>query len=178
MTERFFVLTGGPGSGKSTLIDRLAEDGLARSEEAGRGVIRDQMAVGGLALPWKDPGLFAELMLCWELRSYRMAQDAEGPVLFDRGVPDIVGYLRLEGRAVPDHVAEAARLFRYNRRVFIAPPWPEIYEHDGERRQSLDEAERTYASMVETYAEYGYELVELPRAPVEERARFVLERLG
>ncbi|MFI0355198.1 AAA family ATPase [Actinomadura sp. 9N407] len=178
MTERFVVLTGGPGSGKSTLIDRLAGYGYARSEEAGRGVIRDQMAIGGPALPWNDPGLFAELMLSWELRSYRMAEAAEGTVLFDRGVPDIVGYLRLEGLPVPDHVAGAARRFRYRSTVFIAPPWPEIYEHDGERRQSLDEAERTYAAMVETYRGYGYELIILPRVSVEARARFVVERLG
>jgi hypothetical protein len=31
------------------------------------------MAIGGSALPWADPALFAELMLCWELRSHRMA---------------------------------------------------------------------------------------------------------
>ncbi|GAA2429496.1 AAA family ATPase [Actinomadura vinacea] len=172
------VVTGGPGSGKSSLIDHLEKAGFARSEEAGRGVIRDQVAVGGPALPWNDPGLFAELMLSWEMRSYALAAEGAGPVFFDRGVPDVVGYLRLEERPVPAHVAEAARRFRYHRRVFVAPPWPDIYRRDEERKQSLDVAERTYESMVETYREYGYELVELPRSPVEERARFVLESLG
>ncbi|MFB4320212.1 AAA family ATPase [Actinomadura sp. 21ATH] len=177
MNDRFVVFTGGPGSGKSTLIDLLAGDGYARSEEAGRGVIRDQVAIGGRALPWADRELFAELMLSWELRSYGMAEAAAGTVLFDRGLPDVVGYLRLEGLPVPDHVAEAARRFRYHRRVFVAPPWPEIYERDVERRQSPEVAERTHASMVETYEEYGYELVTLPRVPVGERARFVRDHL-
>ncbi|XVQ11330.1 AAA family ATPase [Spirillospora sp. CA-255316] len=178
MSERFVVLTGGPGSGKSTLVERLEEAGFARSDEAGRGVIRDQVAIGGPGLPWKDPDLFAELMLAWELRSYGLAAASSGPAFFDRGVPDIVGYLRLEGRPVPAHVAEAARAFRYHRRVFVAPPWPEIYRRDEERKQSPEVAERTHASMVETYREFGYELVELPRVPVEERARFVLDALG
>ncbi|WP_067182999.1 AAA family ATPase [Microtetraspora niveoalba] len=173
----FVVITGGPGSGKSTLIDRLEHAGFARSQEAGRSIIRDQTEIGGRGLPWLDPDLFAELMLCWELRSYRLADDHAGPVFFDRGLPDIVGYLRLEGRAVPDHVHAAALAFRYHPRVFIAPPWPEIYRRDDERRQSLDEAERTYASMVATYTDYGYELVPLPRGPVEERLRFVTARL-
>jgi predicted ATPase len=176
--ERFFVLTGGPGSGKSTLIAALERAGYARSVEAGRGVIQDQVAIGGQALPWSDPPAFAELMLGWEMRSYHMARHETGPVLFDRGMPDVVGYLRLLGLPAPMHMDKAARMFRYNRRVFIAPPWPEIFRQDGERRQDLDEAVRTYEAMVATYGDYGYELVEVPRASVEERARFVLERIG
>ena len=91
--QDFFVITGGPGSGKSTLLDRLEQDGFARSTEAGRGIVQDQMAIGGSALPWDDKVLFAELMLCWEMRSHRLATQhaAIGPILFDRGVPDIIG---------------------------------------------------------------------------------------
>jgi predicted ATPase len=36
-----FVITGGPGSGKSTLIDALERAGFARSIEAGRAIIQD-----------------------------------------------------------------------------------------------------------------------------------------
>jgi predicted ATPase len=177
-TERLFVLTGGPGSGKSTLIEALERAGYARSVEAGRGIIQDQVAIGGRALPWRDPPAFAELMLCWEMRSYNTALEQAGPVFFDRGVPDVVGYLRLLGLSVPAHVAKAAETFRYNRRVFIAPPWPKIFQQDSERKQSFDEAVRTYEAMVATYGDYGYELIELPLATVEERLRFVMEKAG
>jgi predicted ATPase len=108
---QFFVITGGPGSGKSTLIDALQARGFARSMEAGRGVIQDQVAIGGRALPWSDPVAFSELILSWELRSYRMAQDYPGLVFFDRGIPDVAGYLRLLNRRVPDHVDKAPKLF-------------------------------------------------------------------
>ena len=177
-SEQFVVITGGPGAGKSTLIDHLQGMGYARSVEAGRGIIQDQTAIGGSALPWADPALFAELMLCWELRSYRMAGGRAEQVLFDRGVPDIVGYLQLEGLPVPDHIHAAAKRFRYHRRVLIAPPWPEIYGQDSERKQSYAEAERTYESMLATYTAYGYEPVHLPLASVTERARFVIDFLG
>ena len=176
--ERFFVLTGGPGSGKSTLIDALQHAGFRRSVEAGRGVIQDQMAIGGRAVPWADPAIFAELMLCWEMRSYQMASQQSGPIFFDRAVPDVVGYLRLMKLPVPDYIEKAAKIFRYNRRVFIAPPWQEIFRQDQERKQDFDEAVRTYAALAATYAGFGYELVELPRAPVAERVRFVLETIG
>lgn len=176
--DRLFVVTGGPGSGKSTLIDALAAAGYPRTVEAGRGIIQDQAAIGGNALPWRDPALFAELMLCWEMRSYHMAGAQAGPVLFDRGVPDVLGYLRLLGRKVPEHMARAAAIFRYNRRVFIAPPWREIFRQDAERKQSFDEAVRTYEAMVAIYRDLAYELVELPPATVAERVRFVIDGIA
>jgi len=171
-------LTGGPGSGKSSHLDALEQAGYSRSAEAGRGVIQDQIAIGGSALPWADKAAFAELMLSWEMRSYHLAERSTGPVFFDRGVPDVVGYLRLSALPVPDSVDRAARLFRYNGRVFIAPSWQEIFRQDRERKQTFAEAIRTYEVMVSTYADYGYELIELPRATIEERLRFVLLHSG
>jgi predicted ATPase len=176
--ERFYVITGGPGSGKSSLVEALHHRGYARSIEAGRGIIQDQMAIAGRALPWSDPVLFAELMLCWEMRSYQIAREVAVPVFFDRGVPDVLGYLRLLGIPACEHVKKAAELFRYNHTVFIAPPWREIFCQDQERKQGFDEAIRTYDSMVAIYTELNYELIELPRAPIEERIDFILDRIG
>ena len=123
-SEHFYVITGGPGSGKTSLIDALAARGYQRSFEAGRALIQQQVAVAGRALPWADRLLFSELMLSWEIRSYQMAEKIPGLVFFDRGVPDVEGYLRLLKVPVPEHIRKAAEIFRYNRRVFLAPPWP------------------------------------------------------
>ncbi|MBB6464589.1 putative ATPase [Aminobacter lissarensis] len=174
-SNRFFVLTGGPGSGKTTLIEALAAAGFATSVEAGRGIIRDQMAISGTALPWHDRALFAELMLSWAIRSHAIAATTSGPVFFDRGVPDVIGYLRLVSLPVPAHVEKAAEEFRYNRKVFILPHWPEVFTQDSERKQDEDEARRTYASMAETYAACGYDLVEVPKTSVAERLAFLLD---
>lgn len=174
----FHVIAGGPGSGKTTLIDALAEAGFARTIEAGRAIIQDQTAIDGPALPARDPVLFAELMLSWELQSLRSAQAQSGPVFFDRGVPDIAGYYRLIGRTVPLHVTKAANHFRYNRRVFAAPPWPEIFGHDTERKQTFDEAVRTFEAVTGAYRDFGYELVPLPLLSVPDRVKFVLDAVG
>ena len=100
------------------------------------------------------------------------------PVVLDRGVPDVVGFLRASGLPVPAHIDAAARTRRYNPRVFLAPYWEEIYTRDPERRQSPDLAQATEAVMRDTYAGYGYRLVELPRATVEKRVDFVRHHLG
>jgi len=175
-TDRFFVLTGGPGSGKTTLIEALKAKGFATAPEAGRGIIRDQMAIGGPALPWQDRALFAELMLSWELRSWHAAHAGPSQVFFDRSVADTIGYLRLCGLPVPDHTGGAEIPFCAPR--FRAPPWPEIFTQDEERKQTLDEAERTFRSVTGVYAELGYELVPLPLVSVEERVGFVLDQAG
>ena len=175
--DRFVVVTGGPGSGKSTLIDALQQAGFGRTVEAGRGIIQDQVAIGGRALPWIDPSLFAEMMLAWEMRSYRWAEQQAGTIFFDRGVPDVAGYLRLMKLPVPESVEKAVATFRYHSRVFIAPPWEEIFQQDRERKQDFAEAVRTYEVLATTYREYEYELAELPRSSVEERVRFVRERI-
>lgn len=176
--DRFFILTGGPGSGKTTLIAALAAQGIRHMPEAGRAIIQGQAAIGGSALPWADRLAFAELMLSHEMRSYREAQEFSGPVLFDRGVPDVIGYLRVSDLPVPPHIEQAAQRFRYHRRVFIAPPWPAIFARDAERKQSLAEAEATYRAMVAVYSGLGYELLPLPFAPVPERVEFVRKIIG
>jgi predicted ATPase len=175
---RFFVITGGPGAGKTTLIEALARDGFTVSHEAGRRIIREQQAANGRALPWIDPLLFAQAMLASDIAAYDAMRGAPHPVVFDRGIPDVIGYLRLEGIAVPEPMLHAARSYRYQPRVFICPLWPEIYSTDSERRQSLDVAERTYRAMADVYTEFDYDLVAVPRVSVEERVRFVREAIG
>ena len=176
-STRLIVLTGGPGSGKSTLLDALANAGHTIAPEAGRAVIRQQMAIDGPALPWRDRAAFAEAMLAWDLRSYEEKAGRVEPVFFDRGIPDVAGYLSLCGLLIPQHISRACAVFRYNPLVFVAPPWREIYANDAERRQDWDEAVRTHAVMVDTYRALGYETMELPRTDVAERVSLVLDLL-
>ncbi|GAA0305499.1 AAA family ATPase [Sphingomonas oligophenolica] len=176
-TDRLFVITGGPGSGKSTLIEALAVAGVATSAEVGRAIIREEMAAGGSALPWADELAFAERMVVREVAAHAEALASGLTVVLDRGVPDVVGFLRVSGLPVPPHIDAAARSCRYNPHVFIAPYWDAIYTGDRERRQTPAVAEATHAIMAETYRDYGYTLIELPRVPVAERLRFVVDRL-
>jgi predicted ATPase len=172
-----FVITGGPGAGKSTLLEALATVGIMHMPEAGRAIIQDQVAIGGDALPWRNREAFAELMLSWELRSWHEAAEVVGPALFDRGVPDVIGYRRVAGLSVPDYVWRAAEQFRYASTVFVAPPWEAIFSGDAERKQCFAEALATWEAMVTTYTELGYTLVELPRASIVKRVAFVREKL-
>ncbi|WP_370206427.1 AAA family ATPase [Pararhodobacter marinus] len=177
MNDRLFVLTGGPGSGKTTLLSALAQRGLATMPEAGRAIIQDQTRIGGTGWHGQDRRLFAELMLGWEMRSWHEAQGIRGPVIFDRGIPDVIGYLQLYEGEVPPHVHAAAEIYRYRPTVFLAPPWPEIFGQDAQRGQDFDEAVATAEAMAQAYAMAGYDLLPLPLDTVEARVDFVLEVL-
>ena len=130
--------------------------------EAGRADIRAQGAAGGAALPWEDREAFADLMLERDLCFYEQARLLTGAILFDRGIPDIIGYRRLCGFAIPDGLTRAAKTHRYNRHVFIAPPWADIYSNDTERKQDWAEAVATHDAMARVYDNLGYILVPLP----------------
>ncbi|TCO53479.1 putative ATPase [Actinocrispum wychmicini] len=171
------IITGVAGGGKTTLINALRSLGYACVPEAAREIIRDQMTIGGRALHQVDPELFAEIMLSWEVRSYREATQLSGVVLFDRGIPDLIGYHRLIGLSVPPYVIAATNMYRYHTRVFVAPPWPEIYVNDEERTHGFDEVLRTHEAIASAYIEHGYEPIILPKVSVAERVAFVRQYL-
>ena len=173
--SNFFVITGGPGAGKTSIIERLAARGFPTVAESGRDILRQQAAIGGNATHSGDAAMYTELMLARGMTDYeRMLGETDGPVFFDRGVTELVGYCRLIGIPVPDHVRRAAGLYRYNPLVFVAPHWPEIYANDALRRQDAAEAVRTSELAVAAYTEFGYRTVEIPKLPVMERAAFVV----
>ncbi|OWU66537.1 ATPase [Roseovarius sp. 22II1-1F6A] len=173
MSDHFFVVTGGPGAGKTSLITEFSRRGFHTIPESGRAIIREEVASGGDALPWAGRMAYAERMLEHDLRAYSAAQSLSGPVIFDRGIPDVLGYLTLCGLPVPPHIAAAAKATRYNARVFLAPYWNEVFTQDTERKQTRTEAEATCAAMRETFTALGYQITELPRADIATRADFV-----
>jgi predicted ATPase len=171
------ILSGGPGAGKTTMLEELSRRGYRCVDEVAREIIREQMTQGGRALPWGDREAYARLMLSESIASYLEHAEYPGLTFFDRGVPDTLAYIRLMGLGLEQENIEACSRYRYWRQVFLAPPWAEIYETDSERRQPYEEAVRTYGRMIEVYSECGYECVELPKSTAPLRADFILSTL-
>ncbi|MEX0956087.1 MAG: AAA family ATPase [Rhizobiaceae bacterium] len=176
--ENLFVVTGGPGAGKTTLLKAAARAGYRIAPESGRAIITLQEAIGGRALHHLDNAVYAELMLDRDLQNHQALAALGDTALFDRGIADLVGYCRLVGIEDAGHFRRAAELFRYNRKVFVAPPWRDIYVRDAQRRQGWDEAVHTYECIAGAYTELGYDLLELPLAAVAERLAFLEDEIA
>ncbi|MET7866498.1 AAA family ATPase [Micromonospora taraxaci] len=176
--SRLVVITGGPGSGKTALVDALHLAGFRAVPEAGRAIVTDQRAIGGRLLPWNDPALFDELVLAMGMRAHEDACAIGGTAFFDHAIPCTVGFIRARAEPVPAHFHAAVARFRYHPTVFVAPPWRAIYRRDEARWESFEQAQGIHAAIVEAYREVGYRCVELPRADVATRVRVVLDRLG
>jgi len=176
LSAHFHVLTGAPGAGKTSLVDALAEAGLATAAEGARQLIRQGIAASGVD-PRKDRHAFAAAMLAHDVLLWEAAASLGRPVIFDRGLPDILGFCRIEGIAPPAGLADAIARCRYNVQVFLAPCWPEIYAADEERTQTIEEARASEQMMRRVYPECGYSLVDLPLADIAARVAFVRTRI-
>lgn len=176
MTARCVVISGCSGGGKSTLLEALAVRGIATFAEPGRQIVKAELAAGGDALPWRDVQAFAHACIRLGRRQYEAAQ-AHALSFHDRSVVDAASALAFMQAPITDAVSEALAYCRYHARVFTAPPWPELYRADAERRHTFDDAIAEYARLLKSYGELGYELIELPRRSVTERVDFVLAAL-
>ena len=172
-----YVITGGPGTCKTLLIEALERSGFKAVEEVAREIIKEQMQQGGEALPWKDTTLYTELMLERSIDSYLVNAKNDGILFFDRGIPDTLAYATLIGLPDKENIEQAVAKYRYDRHVFILPPWEDIYCTDKERKQSFNEAIDTYYVMKEVYEKAGYTLIEMPKVPVAERVNFVIDSI-
>lgn len=104
--NNFYILTGGPGVGKTSVLDELEKSGYIVMQETARAIIKEQMAIDGEALPWKNKESYMRLMLEASAESYREAISKNSllPVFFDRGILDAVCYAEMVGLEVSDGV--------------------------------------------------------------------------
>lgn len=177
INPNFFVVSGGPGAGKTSVLQELASRGYRLAPEIARQIIQEEVQSSGTALPWGDREAYTLLMLERSVESYLSHTPASRPTFSDRGIPDTLCYARLIGLANQEPILDACRQYRYASVVFLAPPWKEIYETDNERKQDFAEAERTFEQMVHVYQECGYTISELPKAKPAARADFILEQI-
>ncbi|MGG5508173.1 MULTISPECIES: AAA family ATPase [unclassified Myroides] len=172
----FYIFTGGPGSGKSSVLEVLASLGYSTVPEVGRAIIKQQIQQQGHALPWQNKQRFYERMLEQSIADYNK-QEKDTLTFFDRGVLDSIGYAHLEELHVHPLHYTLAQTTSYAPIVFIFPPWEAIYQQDTERKQDFELATQTYRIMRTTYEKFGYQLVEVPCTTLEKRTAFILDYL-
>lgn len=172
-----FALTGGPGGGKTTLLDELHGRGFEVVSESARAIIRERLDQN--LTPRPEPAEFAQEILARDIKAYKNLANTSVDkwVFFDRSLFDGLAQC-VEAGAIDWAEAQTYRSrYPIASIVFALPPWQDIFTQDGERDQTFDDAIRVYESLTRWYEALGFECVDVPTTDVSSRADFVLERV-
>lgn len=177
MNKEIVVIIGGPGTGKTTIIEGLLAKGFCCYPEISREVTLEAKKQGIEQLFLENPLLFSELLLEGRKKQFHKAQKEPHNIVFlDRGIPDVLAYMHYIGDSYPAFFDQACRDHIYTK-IFLLPPWEDIYISDNERYENFEQAKLIYNHLTETYQKYGYDLIEVPKGTVEERISFILNQL-
>lgn len=178
MNKEIIVIIGGPGTGKSTIIDGLVSKGFCCYPEISRQVTLEAKKQGIEQLFLENPLLFSELLLEGRKKQFNSALEEPQNIIFiDRGIPDILAYMHYIGDSYPLHFDTACRENVYTK-IFILPPWEEIYVSDEARYENFEQAKLIYNHLTETYQNYGYKLTEVPKDTLDNRILFILDEIS
>jgi predicted ATPase len=176
--SNFFIFTGGPGAGKTSVLNALKQRGYLTVEEVARKIIKKQHATKGNATHTGNRIAYCDLMLTASITDYKNHIPRSEIVFFDRGIPDLYSYSKRFCNGVTTAIENAIRYHRYNPKVFLFPTWTDIYCHDTERKQSIEEAIETYHALKEGYSTCGYVVIDVPKGSIETRADFILKTIS
>lgn len=178
MQKKIIVIIGGPGSGKSTIIDALIAKGHCCYPEISREITLKAKKEGVDQLFLENPLLFSKLLLEGRIKQYQNATEEPHEIVFlDRGIPDVLAYMHYIGDECPTYFDEACKTHIYSK-IFILPPWEEIYLSDEERYENFEQANLIYHFLKETYQNYGYDLIEVPKNTIDNRILFILDKIS
>ena len=168
------VITGGPGAGKTTLLLALQARGYAIVGDSPRAIIRDRRRRG--LSPRPDAYEFAHQTLRMDIENFVHHAATPGYVFFERSVLDALCGLDRVAPLSESELRMYLSKFQYYSKVFVLPPWREIYVSDGERDHTFDHAEAVYRMVQERYRKLDrYQVIEVPKVSVAERCAYVLQ---
>ena len=184
MNPKRIVITGGPGTGKTAVIDALEKKGYFCYQEIIREMTleakkegKEKIQVVNPLLFVDDPMEFNKKILEGRLQQYKQASNlSEAIVFFDRGLPDVLAYMDYFAQKYGEDFAQVCKEHRYDT-VFLLPPWEEIYVSDNERLETYEQAVQIHEHLEKTYSNYKYINVIVPKGTIDQRLQFIEEYL-
>lgn len=165
------IITAGPSAGKSSTIRELSARGYRTLPEAAR-ILFDQAISEG-----RDPAAvrkdddFHEQVETIDRQIERHITDGQ-TVFLDRGLGDNIAYRRRFGNNDHDAILRLHQECeeRYDN-VFILERID--FEDDEVRVEDEEEARKTHEAIQQAYFDMGYNLIEIPIMPVDERVDMI-----
>ncbi|MDO8663466.1 MAG: ATP-binding protein [Candidatus Wildermuthbacteria bacterium] len=172
--SNWYIITGGPSSGKKTALKLLKEMGYPVINEVARGVI-DRANRQGITTKElrRDEAKFQEEMLPIKA-SLEKKLPREKLFFLNRGMPDSIAYLQVcDGN--PEEARKLCQKGLY-KKVFLMDQLPK-FTKDYARTEDKSTAERINQLLGEAYEQFGYEVISVPVMSKWARVKFILNHL-
>ncbi|HQZ76000.1 MAG TPA: ATP-binding protein [Chitinophagaceae bacterium] len=173
-TTNWFVITGGPSTGKTTVINLLTERGYKTTIEHARHYI-DTM---------KEEGRTVEEIRANKRKfqlgvlDMQIEQEAElspsDTVFLDRAIPDAMAYYRFLKLEYDKILLDAMKEVAY-KKIFILDRLP--FVNDYARTEDEQAQKLIHQLIIEVYQSLGFPVVFVPVISPDERVEFILKNL-
>jgi len=171
------IITGGPGTGKTSLIEELKRKNFNCFNEISRGITLKYRKKGIDQLFLSDPNLFSEELLNGRVQQYNNSKELQTDyVFFDRGIPDIIAYLNFKKVDFSEKILLSVDKYRYDQ-IFLLEPWKDIYSSDVIRYESFDQVITIDNYIKNTYENSGYNPIIVPKDTLKNRVNFIINTL-
>ncbi len=171
--KEIYIVTGGPGFGKTSIIKELAKQGYKTGSEYAREIIEEQTKLNGEILPWKNIKAFQAEVLKKRIQFFESVNKNE-MAFADRGVPDQLAFAKFRGFS-PKLLQEKVKKYRYADFVFITMPSEKHFRQDHIRKESYEQAKKMHYAICTMYEKWGYVLVHVPFLDVNSRVKFIID---
>ena len=167
MKNEKIIISGPPGSGKTTIINELKKMGHICFSEI-RPLNINLHITGNKLLISKH---------IFKSRKEQFNTNCQKKAFYDRSLIDVIAYMKFWNEKYPISWENDIHKYRYYHKVFYTNPWKEIYEQTNDRKETFEEAKKINKFLRKTYLNLNYKIIDIPQVSTSKRIKFIINNI-